>query len=113
MLAAVQIPFEIYWGIDVTAAQQIFRDRNLLGVALSKNLALGMDSRDLGTIVAGAAAGLVEATAEDGAPFASLVERRKRQLGKATGSGSPCRRGAAWPSPRSSAPPASRPPPAR
>lgn len=81
MLAAVQIPFEIYWGIDVTAAQQIFRDRNLLGVALSKNLALGMDSRDLGTIVAGAAAGLVEATA-DGAPFASLVERRKRQLGK-------------------------------
>jgi hypothetical protein len=80
-LAAVRVPFEVYWGIDVTAAQQVFRDRNLLGVALSKNLALGMDSRDLGTIVAGEAASRVEATA-GGVPFAELVERRKRQLGK-------------------------------
>jgi hypothetical protein len=80
-LAAVQVPFEVYWGIGVTEAQQIFRDRNLLGVALSKNLALGMDSRDVATIVAGEAAAMVGAVA-DGVPFAELVERRKRQLGK-------------------------------
>jgi hypothetical protein len=81
-LAAVRIPFEVYWGINVTAAQQVFRDRNLLGVALSKNLALGMDSRDLGTIVAGDAASRVEATDAEGRPFADLIEKRKRQIGK-------------------------------
>jgi hypothetical protein len=87
VLETVPIPFEIYWDIETIEARQIFRDRNLLGVAMPKNLALGMDSRDLGTIVAEHAATLVEATgtADDGddIPFTELIERRKRQLGKA------------------------------
>jgi DNA-sulfur modification-associated len=81
-LAAVRIPFEIYWGISVTEARQVFRDRNLLGVALSKNLALGMDSRDVGTIVAAEAAERVDATDAYGRSFTDLIEKRKRQIGK-------------------------------
>jgi hypothetical protein len=81
VLDEVLIPFEIYWGIPVTAARQIFRDRNLLGVAMPKNLALAADSRDLGTIIAREAARLVKATDPEGRRFAELIEERKRQIG--------------------------------
>jgi len=43
---------EIYHGIDLKEARQIFHDRNLLGVLPTKNIALNSDSRDVATQIA-------------------------------------------------------------
>lgn len=40
---------EIYHGIDITEARQIFHDRNLLGIIPNKTVALNSDSRDVAT----------------------------------------------------------------
>lgn len=73
---------EIYWGMDEAEARQIFHDRNWKGVVVDKNLALGMDLRDLGTILARRASNIqvdVEGSAEN---FGNFVNSTKRQLGK-------------------------------
>ncbi|MEU6265892.1 hypothetical protein [Saccharopolyspora shandongensis] len=43
-LAAIRVPFELYWGLNVDDARQIFYDRNVEGVSVAKNLAMSMDA---------------------------------------------------------------------
>jgi len=43
---------ELYHGIDLKEARQIFHDRNMLGVLPTKNVALNSDSRDIATQIA-------------------------------------------------------------
>jgi DNA-sulfur modification-associated len=78
----VLIPYEIFWDIAQVDARQIFHDRNLEGIPVSKNLALGMDKRDIATIIAEKAAQWTTVKGDDGKDtgFTKLVNRRKRQL---------------------------------
>lgn len=83
-LNAVRLPYELYWGLSVEDARQIFYDRNVEGVPVAKNPAMSMDQRDFGTHLAHRVAEAVKVE-HDGriVPLAELVESRKRQIGKA------------------------------
>ncbi|GAB3109951.1 hypothetical protein GCM10027160_09580 [Streptomyces calidiresistens] len=82
-LAAVRLPFELYFGLTVDAARQIFYDRNVEGVPVAKNLAMSMDQRDIGTRIAHLVAKRVKVEHEGRVvSFDTLVQRRKRQLTK-------------------------------
>ena len=82
-LGVVRLPFELYWGLGVEDARQIFYDRNVEGVPVAKNLAMSMDQRDFGTQLAHRIAEAVKVE-HDGrmVPFTKLVQSRKRQLTK-------------------------------
>lgn len=82
-LSAVRVPFELYFDLTVEDARQIFYDRNVEGVSVTKNLAISMDQRDVGTKIAHRIAAAVKVE-HDGkvVPFAKLVQSRKRQLAK-------------------------------
>lgn len=82
-LHTVRLPFELYWGLSVEDARQIFYDRNVEGVAVDKNLAMSMDQRDFGTQLARRIADAVKVD-HDGrkVSFSTLVQTRKRQLNK-------------------------------
>ncbi|WP_262402763.1 DNA sulfur modification protein DndB [Actinomadura sp. CNU-125] len=82
-LAGVRLPFELYWGLSVEDARQIFYDRNVEGVPVAKNLAMSMDQRDFGTHLAHRIADAVKVEQEGKlVPLSTLVQSRKRQLGK-------------------------------
>lgn len=82
-LHSVRLPFELYWGLTVDDARQIFYDRNVEGVPVAKNLAMSMDQRDLGTQLAHRLAAAVKVEHEGRyVPFATFVQARKRQLAK-------------------------------
>ncbi|MEU6559098.1 DNA sulfur modification protein DndB [Nocardia nova] len=82
-LREVRIPFELYWNLQVEDARQVFYDRNVKGVPVAKNLAMSMDQRDFATQLAHRIAEKVYVQ-HDGArvQFSTLVQSRKRQLGK-------------------------------
>ncbi|MFJ2031683.1 DNA sulfur modification protein DndB [Streptosporangium sp. NPDC087985] len=82
-LSTVRVPFELYFGLGVEDARQIFYDRNVEGVPVAKNLAMSMDQRDIGTQIAHRVANAVKVD-HDGkiVPFTKLVQSRKRQLTK-------------------------------
>lgn len=82
-LSTVRLPYELYFGLTVEAARQIFYDRNVEGVPVAKNLAMSMDQRDLGTQLAHRIGETVKVE-HDGKviPFGKLVQARKRQLTK-------------------------------
>lgn len=83
-LQTVRLPFELYWGLGVEDARQIFYDRNVEGVPVAKNLAMSMDQRDFGTQLAHRIAEAVKVEHEGKViPFSKLVQARKRQLTKA------------------------------
>ncbi|MEU5482819.1 DNA sulfur modification protein DndB [Streptomyces mirabilis] len=80
-LGQVRLPYELYFGLSVEDARQIFYDRNVEGVPVAKNLAMSMDQRDIGTRIAHRVAAAV--TVEHAGkiiPFSRLVQARKRQL---------------------------------
>ncbi|GLY24451.1 DNA sulfur modification protein DndB [Micromonospora sp. NBRC 101691] len=80
-LNAVRLPFELYWGLGVEDARQIFYDRNVEGVPVAKNLAMSMDQRDFGTQLAHRIAEAVKVEHEGKiVPLGRLVQSRKRQL---------------------------------
>jgi hypothetical protein len=82
-LSAVRVPFELYFGLSVEDARQIFYDRNVEGVPVAKNLAMSMDQRDIGTQLAHRIADAVKVEHNGKiVPFAKLVQARKRQLTK-------------------------------
>ncbi|CAL9401687.1 hypothetical protein SUDANB171_01469 [Streptomyces sp. enrichment culture] len=82
-LSAVRIPFEMYVGLSAPDARQIFHDRNVLGVEVSKNLSMSMDQRDLGTRLAHHIAESVKVEVDGQlVPFSKLVNASKRQVGK-------------------------------
>ncbi|MFJ3768194.1 DNA sulfur modification protein DndB [Streptomyces sp. NPDC090082] len=83
-LGQVRVPFELYFGLTVEDARQIFYDRNVEGVPVAKNLAMSMDQRDIGTQIAHRISETVKVE-HDGkiVPFSKLVQGRKRQLTKA------------------------------
>lgn len=83
LLGQVRVPFELYFGLSVSDARQIFYDRNVEGVPVAKNLAMSMDQRDVGTQLAHRVAEAVQVE-HDGQviAFARLVQARKRQLTK-------------------------------
>jgi hypothetical protein len=86
-IAETPVAFEVYWDIEESDARQIFHDRNLRGVAVPKPLALAMDQRDLGTILANKAVAIAEVEIDvDGQSkkmaFKPFVNSRKRQLGR-------------------------------
>jgi hypothetical protein len=78
------VAVEIYHGIPLTAARQIFHDRNLLGVIPNKTVALNSDSRDVATSIANAIMDKVivqhPLTRRD-VPLRAVVSVNKRQLG--------------------------------
>ncbi|MER6993967.1 DNA sulfur modification protein DndB [Saccharopolyspora hirsuta] len=85
-LRDVRVPFELYWGLGVDDARQIFYDRNVEGVSVAKNLAMSMDGRDLCTQIARQVADAVKL--EHNGELVALtkfLETRSRQL-KKTGS---------------------------
>ncbi|MFJ2743435.1 hypothetical protein ACIO3O_27720 [Streptomyces sp. NPDC087440] len=80
-LSSVRLPFELYFGLSVEDARQIFYDRNVEGVPVAKNLAMSMDQRDMGTQLAHRIAETVKVEHEGKiVPFSKLVQARKRQL---------------------------------
>ncbi|MGW9437236.1 DNA sulfur modification protein DndB [Streptomyces sp. NPDC055607] len=83
-LGQIRVPFELYFGLTVEDARQIFYDRNVEGVPVAKNLAMSMDQRDIGTQIAHRISETVKVE-HDGkiVPFSKLVQGRKRQLTKA------------------------------
>ena len=82
-LSTVRMPFELYFGLSVEDARQIFYDRNVEGVPVSKNLAMSMDQRDIGTQLARSVASAVKVEHEGKIiSFSKLVQARKRQLTK-------------------------------
>lgn len=83
-LSKMLVAYEIYWGISLEDARQIFHDRNLKGVAVDKNLSLSMDQRDAGTIIARSIL-KIDLTAEPSSsprPFKDYVNMSSRQIGK-------------------------------
>lgn len=80
----MSLPYELYWNISVADARQSFHDRNLLGVPVNKTLALGMDTRDLGTTIAQRVVSSTTVEVE-GRPesLSTYVNVAKRQLSKA------------------------------
>ncbi|MCD0447066.1 hypothetical protein LO763_25950 [Glycomyces sp. A-F 0318] len=85
-IQSARVPFEIYFDITVDDARQIFHDRNVKGVAVSKNLSMSMDQRDLATQIARRLVDTVKVE-QDGKyrPLRELVEFRERQLTRSTG----------------------------
>lgn len=82
-LMAVRIPFEMYVGLSAADARQIFHDRNVLGIEVSKNLSMSMDQRDLATQLAHRVAEAVKVEIDGkSVPFSKLVNATKRQVGK-------------------------------
>ncbi|WP_016697313.1 DNA sulfur modification protein DndB [Actinoalloteichus spitiensis] len=82
-LNGVRVPFELYFGLSVEDARQIFYDRNVEGVPVAKNLAMSMDQRDIGTQLAHRVAAAVKVEHEGRiVPFSKFVQSRKRQLTK-------------------------------
>ncbi|GAA2439113.1 DNA sulfur modification protein DndB [Streptomyces mauvecolor] len=82
-LSRIRVPFELYFGLSVEDARQIFYDRNVEGVPVAKNLAMSMDQRDFGTQIAHRVAGTVKVELDGKiVPFSKLVQARKRQLTK-------------------------------
>ncbi len=82
-LSQVRVAFELYFGLSVEDARQIFYDRNVEGVPVAKNLAMSMDQRDIGTQLAHRIADTVKVEHEGKiVPFSKLVQARKRQLTK-------------------------------
>ncbi|MGW4290742.1 DNA sulfur modification protein DndB [Streptomyces sp. NPDC004673] len=78
---AIPLSFEIFHGISVMAARQIFHDRNLKGVPVDKSLAMSMDGRDFGTTVTRKLMESLKVPAEDTTvPLASLILTGKRQV---------------------------------
>ncbi|WP_157125019.1 DNA sulfur modification protein DndB [Nocardia pseudovaccinii] len=74
---------EIYHGISLASARQIFHDRNLLGVIPNKNVALNSDSNDAATSITFGLMGRVtvpNALTDEAVPLKSLVSTNKRQL---------------------------------
>ena len=75
---------EIYHGLQLAEARQIFHDRNLLGVIPNKTVALNSDSRDVAT---GFATSIMETVVVEhprtrlDVPLRTLVSVNKRQLG--------------------------------
>ncbi|MGX1812136.1 DNA sulfur modification protein DndB [Nocardia sp. NPDC055321] len=82
-LREVRVPFELYWNLSVEDARQVFYDRNVKGVPVAKNLAMSMDQRDFATQLAHRIADkvIVDHNGKR-VKFSSLVQSRKRQLGK-------------------------------
>lgn len=82
-LRTVRLPFELYWGLNVSEARQIFFDRNVKGVPVAKNLAMSMDQRDFATQLVHQITESVQVK-HDGKTlsFAKLVQSRGRQLTK-------------------------------
>ncbi|MEV7729037.1 DNA sulfur modification protein DndB [Streptomyces sp. NPDC087917] len=78
---ATPLSFEIFHGIGVMAARQIFHDRNLKGVPVDKSLAMSMDGRDFGTTVTRK---LMESLkvpfGETTVPLSNLILTGKRQV---------------------------------
>ncbi len=82
-LHEVRVPYELYFGLSVADARQIFYDRNVEGVPVAKNLAMSMDQRDMGTQLAHRIAAAVKVEHDDRiVSLDKLVETRKRQLTK-------------------------------
>lgn len=82
-LTAVRVPFEMYVGLSASDARQVFHDRNVLGVDVSKNLSMSMDQRDLATRLAHRVAEAVKVEIDGTVvPFSKLVNASKRQVGK-------------------------------
>ncbi|MEV6389321.1 DNA sulfur modification protein DndB [Nocardia xishanensis] len=82
-LREVRIPFELYWNLSVEDARQVFYDRNVKGVPVAKNLAMSMDQRDFATQLAHRIADqLIVEHEGKRVKFSTLVQARKRQLGK-------------------------------
>ncbi|MFH9248318.1 hypothetical protein ACH4LK_23160 [Streptomyces lydicus] len=82
-LTTVRLPYELYFGLTVESARQIFYDRNVEGVPVAKNLAMSMDQRDIGTQLAHRIGESVKVEHEGRIiPFGKLVQGRKRQLTK-------------------------------
>ncbi|WP_425831504.1 DNA sulfur modification protein DndB [Streptomyces fractus] len=78
---AVPLSFEIFHGISVMAARQIFHDRNLKGVPVDKSLAMSMDGRDFGTTVTRKLMdSLKVSTGDTSVPLSSLILTGKRQV---------------------------------
>lgn len=78
------VAVEIHHGIDQQDAQQIFHDRNLLGVIPNKTVALNSDSRDVATAIANAIMDEVfveHPRTRVEVPLRTLVSVNKRQLG--------------------------------
>ncbi|WKX72373.1 DNA sulfur modification protein DndB [Streptomyces sp. XD-27] len=78
------VSVEIYNGIDVVAARQIFHDRNLLGVVPNKNVALRNDSSSIATNIAQWLLDDVvipRSVHGEDVPLRRLVSETKRQLG--------------------------------
>ncbi|MGW2372962.1 DNA sulfur modification protein DndB [Kitasatospora sp. NPDC001683] len=77
----MKLSIEIFHGISVMAARQIFHDRNLKGVPVDKSLAMSMDGRDFGTTVTRK---LMESLKvpldETTVPLSSLILTGKRQV---------------------------------
>ncbi|PRW65223.1 DNA sulfur modification protein DndB [Actinopolyspora mortivallis] len=80
-LSRVRVPFELFWGLEVEQARQIFYDRNVEGVPVAKNLAMSMDQRDFGTQLAHRVVNAVQVEGDgEPVPFGRFVETRGRQL---------------------------------
>ncbi|GAB2727777.1 DNA sulfur modification protein DndB [Kitasatospora kifunensis] len=72
---------EIYHGIDLVAARQIFHDRNLLGVIPNKNVALASDSSNVATGITLSLLKGVRVPAGGGlVPLEDVISVRQRQL---------------------------------
>ncbi|UQX01989.1 DNA sulfur modification protein DndB [Streptomyces sp. RerS4] len=75
---------EIYHGIDLVAARQIFHDRNLLGVIPNKTVALSSDSSNVATSITLDLLKSVQVPAPAGTgelvPLGDVVSVRQRQL---------------------------------
>ncbi|MFE6744618.1 DNA sulfur modification protein DndB [Kitasatospora purpeofusca] len=77
----LKLSIEIFHGISVMAARQIFHDRNLKGVPVDKSLAMSMDGRDFGTTVTRKLMeSLTVPFGEGTAPLSSLILTGKRQV---------------------------------
>lgn len=82
-LAVVRIPFELYWGLGVDDARQIFYDRNVKGVEVAKNLAMSMDQRDFCTRLTRSIIDTLEVEFEGRTvSFSTFVDTKGRQLKK-------------------------------
>ncbi|WP_405460057.1 DNA sulfur modification protein DndB [Streptomyces sp. NBC_00101] len=78
---AVPLSFEIFHGISVMAARQIFHDRNLKGVPVDKSLAMSMDGRDFGTtLTRKLMESLKVPNGETTLPLSGLILTGKRQV---------------------------------
>ncbi|MFJ1866599.1 DNA sulfur modification protein DndB [Streptomyces sp. NPDC088097] len=81
---ARSVGVEIYHGIDLVAARQIFHDRNLLGVVPNKNVALSSDSSNVATSITLDLLESIQVPDPAGngelVPLGDMVSVRQRQL---------------------------------